>query len=280
MLAGDGADQEQAQAGTLDADSVAAGDAVEALEDAFLLARGKPEAGVGDGEGQQRVLGNGDGTDNVDAVGRVLDSVVQDVEDRGAEIFLDAPDVKADGAGYGVEADGIVRDVVAQEGDRDAVLNQRGELDQGAVAVAAAVAQFAGLQHLLDGGQQSVGVGVHGSVEVLALGFGDVSALQGFEIQADGGDRRFELVGDRVDEGVLALVAADFANQEDGVEHHAGHQQAEQQDAEDQRKNAAFMQEDVVDVEIDGDADEDRPQGDRKGNGAAASGDVHTVVKV
>jgi hypothetical protein len=143
VLAGDGADQEKAQAGTLDADGVAAGDTVEALEDAFVLARGKAEAGVGDGEGEQRVLGDGDGADNVDAVGGVLDGVVENIEDRGAEVFLDAADVEEDGAGYGVEADGIVREVVAQEGDGDAVFNQRGEFDQGAVAVTAAVAQFA-----------------------------------------------------------------------------------------------------------------------------------------
>ena len=121
---------------------------------------------------------------------------------------------------------------------------------------------------------------MHGSVEVLALGFGDVSALQGFQVEADGGDGGFEFVGDGVDEGILALVAADFANQEDGVENDAGHQQAKQEDAEDEREDAAFVQDDVIDVQIDGDADEDRPQGDRKGDGAAASGDVHTVEKV
>ena len=80
--------------------------------------------------------------------------------------------------------------------------------------------------------KQAVGVGEHDSVEVLALGFGDVAALQGFEVEADGGDGGFELVGDGVEEGVLALVAADFADQEDGVENDAGDQQAEEDDAE------------------------------------------------
>jgi hypothetical protein len=36
-------------------------------------------------------------------------------------------------------------------------------------------------------------------------------ALERIEIEADGGDGGFELVGDGVKEGVLALVAADFA---------------------------------------------------------------------
>ena len=90
---------------------------------------------------------------DVDAVGRVLDGVVEDVEDGGAEVFRDAADVEADGAGDGGELDGVGGQVVALEGDGDAVGDQRGEFDQGAVLVAAAGAEFAGLEHLLDGGQ-------------------------------------------------------------------------------------------------------------------------------
>ena len=84
--------------------------------------------------------------------------------------------------------------------------------------MAVAGAQFARLQHLLDGGKQTVGVGEHDLVEVLPLFFGDCAALEGLAVEADGGDGRFEFVGDGVEEGVLALVAADFADQEDGVE--------------------------------------------------------------
>ena len=67
----------------------------------------------------------------MDAVGGVLDGVVEDVEDGGAEVFGDAPDVEADGAGYGREVDGIGRQVVALESDGDAVRHQRCEFEQG-----------------------------------------------------------------------------------------------------------------------------------------------------
>ena len=104
------------------------------------------------------------------------------------------------------------------------------------------------------GGEQTVRIGEHDAVEVLALGLGDVAALQGFKVEADGGDGGFELVGDGVEEGVLALVAADLADEEDGVEDDAGGQQGEEKDAEDERKDAAFMEDDVADVQVDGDA--------------------------
>ena len=58
MLAGDGADQEEAEAGAADARGVAAGDAVEALEDALELVGGDAYAAVGDGEGDVGVAGD------------------------------------------------------------------------------------------------------------------------------------------------------------------------------------------------------------------------------
>ena len=40
-------------------------------------------------------------------------------------------------------------------------------------------------------------------------------------------------MGDGVEEGVLALVAADFADEEDGVEDDAGDEERKEDDAED-----------------------------------------------
>jgi hypothetical protein len=67
VLAGDGADEEEAEAGAFDADGVAAGDSVEALEDALELAGIEAEAGVGDGEGDVGVADDGDGAADVDS---------------------------------------------------------------------------------------------------------------------------------------------------------------------------------------------------------------------
>ena len=212
----------------------------------------------------------------MDSVGGVLDGVVEEVEDGGAEVFGDGADVEADGAGDGSELDGFGGEVVALQGDGDAVGDQRGEFEQGAV-LGAAGTEFAGLEDLLDGGEETVGVGQHDAVELLALGLGDVAALQGFEIEADGGDGGLELVGDGVEEGVLTLVAADLADQEDGVEDDAGDEQAEEDEADDKQGDAPLVEDDPGDVEGDEAADDEHPEGDGKGDGSAASGDVHGV---
>ncbi len=74
----------------------------------------------------------------MDAVGGVLDGVVEEVEDGGAEVFGDAGGVEADGAGDGLEDDGVGGEVVALEGDGDAVGDEGLEVDEGAVVLAAA----------------------------------------------------------------------------------------------------------------------------------------------
>ena len=141
----------------------------------------------------------------------------------------------------------------------------------------AAGAQFASLEDHLYGGEEAVGVGEHDLVEVLALGFRDVAALERFEVEADGGDGSLELVGDGVEERVLALVAADLADQEDGVEDDSGDEQAEQDNADDEQGEAAFVEDDPGDVEGDEAADEEGSEGDREGDSSASSGDVHGV---
>ncbi len=60
-------------------------------------------------------------------VGRgVLYGVVEEVEDGGAEVLGDAGDAEADLAGDGGELDGVGGEVVALEGDGDAVGDERG----------------------------------------------------------------------------------------------------------------------------------------------------------
>ena len=108
--------------------------------------------------------------------------------------------------------------------------------------------EFAGFEDLLDGGEETVGVGQHDGVELVALGFGDGVALEGLEVEADGCDGGLELVGDGVEEGVLALVAADFADEEDGVEDDAGGEQAEENEAQDEQSDAALVEDDPGDV--------------------------------
>ncbi len=167
--------------------------------------------------------------------------------------------------------------MVAQEGDADALADELLEIDEGAVLLAVALAELASLEDLLDGAEEAVGVGEHDAVELLALGLVDGTALEGFEVEADGGDGGFELVGDGVEKGVLALVAADLAKKEDGDEDDAGDEDGEEDDAEDERGDAALVggDDDPADIEGDGDADEQDAERNKEGDGSAASGEVH-----
>jgi len=211
----------------------------------------------------------------VDAFGGVFDGVVEDVDDGGAEVFGNALGVEADGAGDGFQDDAVVGQVVALEGDGYAVAEEGFEVDEGAVLLAVTLAELAGFEDLLDGGEEAVGVGEHDLVELLTLGLVDGAALEGFEVEADAGDGSFELVGDGVEEGVLPLVAADLPDEEDGVENDAGDECGEEDDAEDGQGEGALVEDDPADVEGDGEPDREGAEGDEEGDGSAASRDVH-----
>ncbi len=82
-------------------------------------------------------------------------------------------------------------------------------------------------------------------------------------------------MGDGVEEGVLALVAADLANEKDGVEDDAGDENSEEDDAEDEERKMALVVDDPGDVEEDGKAGKQNAECDEECDGSAASSDVH-----
>ena len=120
-----------------------------------------------------------------------------------------------------------------------------------------ALAGDAGLEHLLDGLLQPVGVGQHDAVEVAPLRLADLARLQRLQIQANRRDRRLQLVRDGVDERVVLIVAAHFAHEEHGVDDDAGDDQRKGEDAEDERQDPPPVDEDPADVEGDGCGDQD-----------------------
>jgi hypothetical protein len=84
-------------------------------------------------------------------------------------------------------------------------------------------------------------------------------------------------VGDGVEEGVLTLVAADLADEEDSVENDASDEDSEEDDAEYGEGEGALVEDDPADVECDSEADGEYAKGDEGGDGSAASGDVHAT---
>jgi len=279
VLAGDVTHKEEAEAGPLDAGHGAAGGSVKAFEDLFELAGFEAYPGVGDGEGDGSVVDDRQAAADVNAFGRVLDGVVEDVDDGGAEVFGDAHRVEADGTRNGLEDDAAGGEMVALQGDGDAIFDEGPEVDDGAVLLAVALAKLPGFEDLLDGGEEPVGVGEHDLVELLFLFFRCCPALEGLEVEADAGDGGLELVSDGVEEGVLPLVATDLADEEDGVENDAGDEGHEEDDAEDGEGEGALVEEDPGALG-DGETNEENAEGDEEGDGSAASGDVHGLVEV
>lgn len=275
MLTGDAADQEESEASAFDTQHGAAGDSIEAAEDALVLVGRQSKAGVRDVKSGPGVARDCERATDVNAFGRVFDCVVEKIEDGGADVFGDAENSQANTAGNRVERDGIRGKVVALEGDGDGIGDEGLEVDEGTVLLALALTQLAGFKYLLDGGEEAVGVGEHDFVELLTLGLVDVAALESLEVEPHGGDGCFEFVSDGVEEGVLTLVPANLADEKDGVEHDSGDEHGEEDDAQDREGDGALVEDDPADIEGDGEADKDDAEGNEECDGSAPASDVH-----
>jgi len=100
-------------------------------------------------------------------------------------------------------------------------------------------------------------------------------ALESFEVEADAGDGGFEFVGDGLEKRVLALVATNFADQEDGVDDDAGDEDGKEHDAQEVDGKAAAVVVDPGDVEDDGERGETHAERDEKRSGSAAACEIH-----
>ena len=104
--------------------------------------------------------------------------------------------------------------------------------------------------------QQPIAVLEHDPVE-LAAPFGvQFARLQCLQVEPNRGHRRLQFVGDGVQEGVLLFIPADLADQKNRVQHHAGDDQQEQDDAQDRQDPHPPVEDDPADVEGDGNGDE------------------------
>src|SRR6266498_3023377 len=114
----------------------------------------------------------------------------------------------------------------------NALTRQRRHVDRRLCDYLRLLPQGASLQHLINGVMQPVGIREHDVVEATPLLVAQRARLQRLEIEADRRNRRLELVGDGVDEGVVLLVAAYLEHEEDGVDDQSSDDEAERDDAE------------------------------------------------
>ena len=118
-------------------------------------------------------------------------------------------------------------------------------------------------QDLLHQARQTIAVLEHHPIKLAAPIRIEIVALERLEVQPNGRNRRLQLVGDRVDEGIVLFVPTHFPHQEDGVQHDAGNDDEEEDDAEDEKEAFAPVEQDPADVERHGSRDQARAEDDR-----------------
>jgi len=159
------------------------------------------------------------------------------------------------------------------------VRNQRIEFDGGSLLDTIALAELAGLEDGFYGGEKAVGVRTHNGIEALTLRFIAGVAGERVQIKTDAGDGSLELVGHGVEERILALVATDFANKEDGVEHDAGDEDQEKNDPDEVDGKAPAREMDPRNVQVDEQTDQAHAHNDEERCGSAAASKVHRLMK-
>src|SRR5512143_49732 len=97
-------------------------------------------------------------------------------------------------------------------GSGKAFFHNASEIDRCNGESALGGSQASGAEDLFDGGEEAVAVIQHDAVELVPLRLGNLVFLECLEVQPDGGYWGFELVGDRVDEGVVLFVSPDLPN--------------------------------------------------------------------
>jgi hypothetical protein len=110
----------------------------------------------------------------------------------------------------------------------DAFAHQGAEIYFHAVASGALVSGFAGLQNLFHGAQQTIRVQQHELVKFAPLRLLYLTLLQGFQVKANGSNWGLQFVRDRVDEAVVLLAAANFADQKNRIQSNSGDDSAEE----------------------------------------------------
>src|SRR5262249_35561217 len=115
----------------------------------------------------------------------------------------------------------------------------------------------------------------HQTVEVATLIVVDLAPLECLQIEADRSNRRLQLVSHGVEKTILLLISADFADQEDRVQHQSGDDKREEDDPKHQWSYAAPVDHDPADVQKNCQANQAAAQGDEKRGRFGPAGDAH-----
>lgn len=165
--------------------------------------------------------------------------------------------------------------MVPEKNGCDALSDKGVEFDSNALLNSLTLTEFSGFEYGLNCGEEAVCVLAHDGVETLALLLIAGMTLEGVEIETDAGDRSFEFVCDGVEKGILALVAADFTQEKDGVYNHACDEDGEEQYTEKVKRKAAAIVVNPCDVQDDREDDKAHAERDKERFSSATSCEVH-----
>ena len=115
-------------------------------------------------------------------------------------------------------------------------LGERGDVHGAAMLQRDPLSGNAGLQHLLDGLLQPLGVREHHAIEVAPLPLAHIARLQRLEVEANRRDGRLQLVRHRVDERIVLIVTPDLTHEKHRVDDDARDDQDERENAEHERQ--------------------------------------------
>src|SRR5438552_1544387 len=230
----DGPDNEQTEACPFHMAQGTIGDAVEPFEDALQFSRRDTYTAIMNTQRHVFCVGKIQSRRNLHPAPGILDRVVEYIGNRRPQLFGITQHIRSSTVGGLLIAQRFRFKMVAHPSNFHALTHQIAEIN-GPTPVLLLVAGFPGLEHLLDGAQQTIGIVEHEAIEFAALSFIHVTVLQGLQIKPDGGDGRLQFVGDGVDKAVMLLVAANFAHQKAGVHDESGNQQREEDYAQEEQ---------------------------------------------
>src|SRR5258708_25532660 len=150
-----------------------------------------------------------------------------------------------------------------------ALLNQLSKINRDALFLSNS--RLPGPKHLFDGIHKTVGIFKHQAVEGVALGVLELPALESLQVEADGSNRGFQLVGNSVDKAVVLFVLSDFADQKAGVQDQAGSNGSEEDDSQQDFDTFLPVEDDPAKDDEDRNAGQHNAKREKENNFAAAA---------
>src|ERR1700692_4775570 len=126
--------------------------------------------------------------------------------------------------------------------------------------------------------QQALGIEQHQLVELPPLRFSYLESLQGLKVEPDGRDRRLQFMGNRVDETIMLLIAANFTDEKNRIEDEAGDYGAKKNDAEKDFDALAPVEDDPTAADRKGHGREANAKREEKINCFLAADDAHREI--